>query len=112
VVEERRRQRLRPLFQSREAPQRAGRGAEVLQSIEVEQHGSDTDALELLCGSDIGAGIVEHDEIWLACGDGFDIRRHPIADAGNTQRRGWIVAPLRAAHDAITSADREQQLGE
>ena len=49
---------------------------------------------------------------WNARGDRFNVRRHPVADVGDGQRRGWIVAPGGAAHEAVSRAHGEQQLGE
>ena len=38
--------------------------------------------------------------------------RQTVADAGNAERCGRVVAPLRAANDAVARANGEEQLSE
>ena len=105
-------ERLGALLKSGETSQRPGGRAEVFQPVQIEQHRMNPDALELLRRRDVGPGIIEDHEVGLPRRNRLDVRRHSVPDAGDCERRGRVVAPLRAADDAISRADREQDFSE
>ena len=100
------------LFGSGLRPAEIASRALILQAVQVDQHCADAEPLELFRRRDVGTGVVEHHEIRLARGHGFDVRRQPFADARHRERGRRVVAPLRAADEPIARADGEQDFGE
>ena len=94
-----------------EAAQQPGVAGDVLEQILAQDDGGNADALELPRRRLVQGGGVEHHEVRVVRGDGFDVGVEPVADDGDAERRRGIPAPGRATHDAVAGADGEEQLG-
>ena len=105
------RQRIgRPLV-ARESPECSRGRSQVFQPIQIDEDRANADALELLGRGDVDARVVKQDEIGMPRRHGLHVRRQTFSDAGDAQRCGRVITPLRTADDLIACPDREQDFG-
>jgi len=89
-----------------------GHGPELFEPVEIEEHAPDAEPPELCRSGDVGRGAVQHHQIGRAGRHRLDVGRDPVPDARHGERLRRVVAPGRPAHEAVTRADSEEELGE
>ncbi len=94
-----------------EAAQQPGVARDMLQQVLAQDDRRNPDSLELPRRRLVQGRRVEHDEVGVSRGDGFDVGVEPVADDGDAQRRRGVLAPRGATHDTVAGADGEEQLG-